>query len=201
MIYFTTDDGIRLEGRFHGQKNGPAAVITHPHPLYGGDMDDYVVSAIEAVFRELDYTTLRFNFRGVGQSGGTYDEGNGEIQDVLAAIQYLWDFGANRIELAGYSFGTWVNARAAADTDAEIARMIMVSPPVTMLTFPDTEIPELKLILTGAHDDYSPPDQLRKLIPKWNPNALLEVIEGGDHFYGNAIPELRSLLKKHLGRL
>lgn len=195
-IYFQTRDGIKLEGLLHRAEKSPAAVITHPHPLFGGDMHNYVVSTIEEVFRDLGYTTLRFNFRGVGRSGGAHEDGKGEKQDVLSAIRYVKELGADRVELAGYSFGTWVNALAAADAD--IARMTMVSPPVIMMPFPESEIPALKLVVTGSHDEFAPPGQIRKLLAGWNPDAVLEVIDGGDHFYGTTLGQLRSLLEKYL---
>ncbi len=196
-IFFQTDDGVRLEGVVHITENAPAVVISHPHPLYGGNMRNDVVTAIESAFQEKGYATLRFNFRGVGNSGGKFSDGKGEQQDVLAAIRYLKAIGAKSIELAGYSFGTWVNAHIAAD--APVDRMVMVSPPVTLLDFSElSELPCLTAVITGSSDEIAPPDRIRELLTRWNPRAALEVIEGGDHFYGTTLGDLKAAAKKHL---
>ncbi|MBA4418787.1 MAG: alpha/beta hydrolase [Syntrophus sp. (in: bacteria)] len=97
-----------------GGKNA-GVVICHPHPLYGGDMYSNVVEAIETGFSAISFTTLRFNFRGVGGSGGFYDEGEGEVDDLLAALRFLKG-SLNRdayVILAGYSFGAWICSKAA----------------------------------------------------------------------------------------
>jgi alpha/beta superfamily hydrolase len=108
-------DGM-LEGilRENGKRGG--AVICHPHPLYGGSMYNNVVEALEEGFLQSAFTTLRFNFRGVGGSEGAYDDGNGEVQDAIAACGYMRHIlgGDASLVLAGYSFGAWIAARAAA---------------------------------------------------------------------------------------
>ena len=101
---------MKIEGRLDNAPGEKAAIVTHPHPLYGGDMNNNVVEALVQAYREKGYTTLRFNFRGVGQSGGSFDEGIGEQEDVKAALAHLGELGKSSIDLAGYSFGAWVNA-------------------------------------------------------------------------------------------
>ena len=101
-------DSFEIEGQlFEGDKKR-GVVITHPHPLYGGDMQNNVVGAISLACQKIGFTTLKFNFRGVGGSQGNYDDGNGEQEDVRAAVAYLADTGIRQIDLAGYSFGAWV---------------------------------------------------------------------------------------------
>ena len=98
-------DSIVFEGLLQKNSAAKGVVITHPHPLYGGNMHNNVVVAISQAYQKLDYTTLRFNFRGVGGSQGSYGDGIGEQEDVSAAVAFLADLGMNQIDLAGYSFG------------------------------------------------------------------------------------------------
>lgn len=137
-VYFTSSE-CRIEGRLH-EGNSRAVVITHPHSLYGGNMHNPVVETITEVFRQLGYTTLRFNFRGVEGSQGRYDEGRGEQEDVRQAVIHLQQRGFGPIELSGYSFGTWVNAQCAVGKLSEI-RMTMVSPPHRLYGFPNDSTP------------------------------------------------------------
>ena len=195
-IFFDAKDGVRLEGLWHRKANAPAAVITHPHPLYGGTMNNYVLDIMESAFLEKGYATLRFNFRGVGKSSGTYSDGTGEIDDVIGALSFAAENGAERIILAGYSFGAWVNAHL--PRQAQSPEIIMVSPPVAMMDFSDiSALPSLKLIVTGENDEIAPPDGIKRLIPLWNPSATLRVIENGDHFFGTTLPALKKILKEN----
>ena len=190
--------GLTLQGLL-GRGNGPAgAVITHPHPLYGGDMYNPVVECLQGVFQNRGYTTLRFNFRGVGKSEGRYDDGNGEAQDVLSAMRHLQTLGVSRFDLAGYSFGTWVNARIPDDPDV-IARSTMVSPPVAFIDFSDgAKMPNLSLVVTGSRDEIAPAAQIRPLLSQWNPDVAFEIIEGADHFYWGHLDVLREVLARHV---
>ncbi|MDY6825435.1 MAG: alpha/beta fold hydrolase [Thermodesulfobacteriota bacterium] len=184
-ISFPCDDinlsGLFDEGMGTGVKNG--VVVTHPHPLYGGDMYNPVVEEIIRTYRAKGWATLRFNFRGTGASGGRHDEGYGEQEDIAAALTYMRNAGIPVPDLAGYSFGAWVCARCAAALD-NAHRMIMVSPPVAMMDFAGIEaIPQLALVITGSLDEIAPPDLLHQHLPIWNPDARFSVIEGADHFF------------------
>ncbi|GBC64089.1 alpha/beta hydrolase [Desulfonema ishimotonii] len=187
-----------LEGLLTPGQTDRGVVITHPHPLYGGDMYNVVAESVADVYSRKGWTTLRFNFRGVGNSEGTYDNGNGEQEDVRAAILCLRDRGVRQIHLAGYSFGAWVSARL--DGEAEgVRRMIMVSPPVSFIEFTDIPaLPHLGLVVTGEHDEFAAPEQIRALLPTWNPQARFEVIPDTDHFYGGALRDLESVLGNYL---
>ena len=123
-----------IEGLLEKNSETNGVVITPPHPLYGGNMHNNVVMAVSQIYQKLDYTTLRFNFRGVGSSQGSYGDGIGEQQDVKAAIAYLVDLGVKHIDLAGYSFGSWVNGHLNC-AKSGIANMVMVSPPVAFIEF------------------------------------------------------------------
>jgi alpha/beta superfamily hydrolase len=191
-------DSFEIEGQlFEGDKKR-GVVITHPHPLYGGDMQNNVVGAISLACQKIGFTTLKFNFRGVGGSQGNYDDGNGEQEDVRAAVAYLADTGIRQIDLAGYSFGAWVNALAVNDGLA-VDNMIMVSPPVAFIDFKSiSNLSSLKLVVTGSRDDIAPVNMVESSYPVWNPTAKFEVINGADHFYGGYTDQLKDVLTDFL---
>ena len=191
-------DGCEIEGRLEKSSLQRGVVITHPHPLYGGDMHNNVVAAIARVYRQKGYTALRFNFRGVGNSQGSYGDGVGEQEDVRAAVSYLADLGIGQIDLAGYSFGAWVNALAVRD-ESPLANMIMVSPPVALIDFGSISgLGSLRLIVTGSRDDIAPPDRIKKSYAAWNAAARFEVISGADHFYAGYLDKLEAILATYL---
>ena len=184
---------LRLEGRLQ-VGDARAVVVTHPHPLYGGNLHNPVVEAIATSYRQRGYTTLRFNFRGVEGSQGHYDEGPGEQEDLGQAIAYLQQSGYGPVELSGYSFGTWVNALYAANVRPGIT-MTMVSPPAAFMDFRAVQrLPGLKLVMTGSRDDIAPPDLLGRLVPQWNPDARLEILPGADHFFFDHMEDLKAAL-------
>jgi alpha/beta superfamily hydrolase len=192
-ITFLSEE-YEIEGLFNQKDEKKGVVVTHPHPLYGGDMNNLVVESIVHVFHMKGYSTLKFNFRGVGRSQGAYDNGLGEQKDVLSALSFLADMGMERIDLAGYSFGAWVNAHAIRE-DAQVDRMIMVSPPVGFMDFNSIgRLNPLKFVVTGNRDDIAPANVIEKMISTWNPDARFEVIDGADHFYGGYLKQLESVL-------
>jgi len=191
---FFNSAGLELEGLLEGESGDRAVVVTHPHPLYGGEMHNPVVEIIAREYRKAGYSTLRFNFRGVGNSRGNYDDGRGEQQDVLAALSHVAGMGFNHIDLAGYSFGVWVNAHAD-PVAAGYERMVMVSPPVAFMDFSRVSaLPRLFLVVAGSRDDVAPPEMIRKYLPAWNPATRLEIIPGADHFYTGALDALEDVL-------
>lgn len=192
-ITFLSEE-YEIEGLLNKRDEKKGVVVTHPHPLYGGDMHNLVVESILHVYQMKGYSTLKFNFRGVGRSQGVYDNGIGEQKDVLSAISFLGDMGMDRIDLAGYSFGAWVNAHAIQE-DTLVEQMIMVSPPVGFMDFKSIgAMSSLKFVVTGTMDDIAPADMVKKMIPIWNPNARFEVIDGADHFYGGYLNQLEACL-------
>jgi len=187
-------EGYKIEGLLNQKDEKKGVVVTHPHPLYGGDMNNLVVESIVHVYHMKGYSTLKFNFRGVGRSQGAYDDGLGEQKDVLSALSFLADMGMEQIDLAGYSFGAWVNAHAL-QKDTLTKQMIMVSPPVGFMDFKSiVTMNTLKFVVTGNRDDIAPADMIEKMISTWNPNARFEVIDGADHFYGGYLKQLESVL-------
>lgn len=125
---------LSLEGQLEVATGPSAVIISHPHPLYGGEMNNPVVTTLAAVYQRLGYTTLRFNFRGVGRSAGNYDDGRGEGDDLRAAAAHLAGLGKTVTDLAGYSFGAWVNLRLNPPLST-VRRQLLVAPPVAFIEF------------------------------------------------------------------
>lgn len=196
-VNFKSDD-LLIEGLLDERPGDKGVVISHPHPLYGGNMYAAGVESIVYAYWQKGYTTLRFNFRGVGGSQGHYENGIGEQEDVRAALVFLSATGLKTIDLAGYSFGAWVNAHAVVP-DTLVERMVMVSPPVGFMDFKKVAAIEcLKLVVSGSRDQIAPPELIEKMLPTWNPEAHFEIIEGADHFYGGYLERLESVLATYL---
>jgi alpha/beta superfamily hydrolase len=162
-------------------------------------MHNQVVETLVRVYQNKGLTTLRFNFRGVGESEGTYGEGRGEKEDVISALRYLYGLEKSAIDLAGYSFGAWVNAHLT-PSDFSVSSMIMVSPPVAVLDFSFLSSDQrIKAVVAGGRDDIAPTDHISRLMATWNPAAHFEVIDGADHFYSGKIESLESVLSRLIG--
>ncbi len=197
---FIDSGGLKIEGLLDHTSDQRGVVVTHPHPLYGGTMHNNVVKGIVRAYREKGYSTLRFNFRGVERSEGDHDKGVGEQEDVLSAIMALADLGIESIDLAGYSFGAWVNA-VGLDTFEQIDRMIMVSPPVGLLDFDALDSNhKVRLVIAGSLDDIAPVNAIEEKMPFWNPKATLKIIEGADHLYQGKIDDLKNIINDFLGK-
>jgi len=175
--------GPSLEGRLAVPPGaGAGLVLCHPHPLYGGDMDNPVVVRAAEVAQGRGLATLRFNFRGVGASGGTHGGGTAEMEDVRAALTRLRAAlqAAAGIGLLGYSFGAWVSARVAAATPLPLC---LIGPPLGMLDWstPPPARPDLSVI-AGSRDPYCPLPDLEGFAARLAP-ARVAVIDGADHFF------------------
>jgi uncharacterized protein len=188
-IHFHAGD-ISLEGVYRQISPERGVVITHPHPLYGGDMHNPVVEAIQAAYQKQGFTTLRFNFRGTGASGGGYEDGIGEQADVQGAVDFLRTRGIRETHLAGYSFGAWVNALALRN-NLTVEGLTMVAPPVAFIDFKTgLRLPMLSVVVAGSHDELAPPELIRPLMGQWNPDARMDIIEGADHFFSGFLDEV-----------
>jgi alpha/beta superfamily hydrolase len=188
--------GVTLEGVL----SLPAApaprgvlVVCHPHPLYGGSMDNNVVEALCDAALQEGLAALRFNFRGVGRSGGSYDNGEGEQEDVLATLQAVAEEMPGAVlGLAGYSFGAGMAARTAHRPDQPVAALILVSPPlatVNRMTFGDS--PAGRLLISGDRDHVCPAAELEALAQQLRPPADCVIVEGADHSWWGHEAELR----------
>jgi uncharacterized protein len=197
QVSFRSGD-LTLEGLIANPGGGaPAAVVCHPHPMYGGSMFNNVVDAILAALWQAGYATLRFNFRGVGGSEGEYDGGPGEVDDAVAAMAFLLEQPGVRKEgavMAGYSFGAMVAVSAGYER-AEIARIVAVALPLAMT---DARIPDGAskpiLLVSGDGDSYSPVAGLQALKAKIGDSARLEIVAGTDHFFGGRETELSRVI-------
>lgn len=204
-VYFSSG-GIRLEGLLNIQwafSDKGGVVLCHPHPQYGGEMRNRVLVAALGAAQQEGFATLRFNFRGVGDSGGTYSEGIGEKEDVRAAIEYLgskMNHSSASILVLGYSFGAWVGMPVAMEQE-RVKGMVAVSPPLGMFDFDFLkECKKEKLIIGGDKDIFCPVFLLKEWFAKLSEPKSLAVIQGADHFYSShanfvAAP-LQEFLKK-----
>jgi len=185
---------LYLEGILVQRNLSKAVVISHPHPLYGGDMNNHVVGLIAQTFEKQGWTTLRFNFRGVGRSQGNFDQGVGEKEDVLAAVAYLRGLGTQKILLTGYSFGAWVNAQVAL-THPDVQGSILVSPPTAMMDFSFlSQDMKIRLIVVGDQDPFSPVSKIKNLVQSMQSPPPLKIVKGADHFFSFGSEELTAAL-------
>ena len=167
------------------------AVVCHPHPLYGGTLDNKVVYTVARALEQLGAPAIRFNFRGVGTSAGSYDAGRGETADALAVIAYgrrRWPNAA--LWLAGFSFGGAVAVRAAGQ--ARPQRLIAVAPGLTTITVTDAAPPACPwLIVQGDLDEVVPPEAVRAWAETLSPAPEMRVVPGASHFFHGRLNELR----------
>jgi alpha/beta superfamily hydrolase len=187
---------ITLEGRFLPGAAGPGVVITHPHPRFGGSMNNNVVYAVERALHSRGWATLCFNFRGVGRSTGSYGGGEAETADVAAALDFLRDRAAGPHYLAGYSFGAFVAGRALLQGLAA-AGAVLISPPVAFMAMPWLPgVPRLKLVVAGDRDEIAPLLDLQTMLATVEPPVPIVVIAGADHFYGGREDKLFQVLRE-----
>lgn len=197
-VTFEAQD-VTLEGLLHAGDAKRAAVILHPHPVYGGDMNNHVVEAIARTYQQKGWTTLRFNFRGAGGSGGHYDHGIGERIDVQGAIGCLQVQGAEQLDLVGYSFGAWILAGWAQNNPSHGFRIILVAPPVAFLDFSDIRsISGLHAVIVAQSDEYAPVDRVKTQLTHWSETAALSVISSADHFFNSGVSDLQQTILEHL---
>ena len=175
-----------------------AAVVCHPHPLFGGTMHNKVVYQTAKTIHRFGLPVLRFNFRGVGLSEGTHDNGTGEMSDVLAAIDFLAaEYPRVSLLLAGFSFGSWVGLRAGCG-DARVTELIGLGLPVGNLELRNFSYLETcdkpKLLASGEFDQFGPPRTLRAMVDQFpahvKQQTQVTIIAGGDHFFAGHLPEL-----------
>lgn len=167
------------------------AVVCHPHPLYGGTMTNKVVHTLAKAFNELGVPAVRFNYRGVGASEGTYDEGNGETDDAVAVIDWALRRWPNaRLWLAGFSFGGPVAIRAAARRTAE--RLVTVAPALQKVAVDAANLPHVPwLLIQGDHDELVDAAEVQQWASALADPPQLLLLPGVDHFFHGRLNELR----------
>jgi uncharacterized protein len=180
------------------QARPAVAVLCHPHPLHGGTMRNKVVTIMERSLRELGLRTVRFNFRGTGESEGEFDDGQGEVDDLMAVIEWarktcpdddLW--------LGGFSFGAYVALKAA--QDLPVRQLITIAPPVERYGFDQLMPPNCPwLVVQGDEDEVVSPEAVFEWADSHEDNADLVVMEGTGHFFHRRLMDLRGLIKNHV---
>lgn len=190
----------RLEAILKAPQAGPvrgSALVLHPHPLGGGTMHNKVVFRAAAALNEAGLITLRFNFRGVGQSTGSHDDGHGERDDVRTALDYLTEnYPGEKITLCGFSFGARVGLEVGID-DQRVVRLISIGTPVDKYDFGFlTACRKPILFVHGEHDQYGKAERLRELVAKIQSPAKLKVIPGAGHFFDNQLNELKQVIRE-----
>nr|WP_290667901.1 alpha/beta fold hydrolase [Ardenticatena sp.] len=192
-LSFETGDGVLLEGALLRSTDGQiplhgGVVLVHPHPLYGGSMHTPLVLALAQTLAASGFAVLRFNFRGVGKSEGTFGGGEAEEADIIAAVQALGahpDIPRASRALVGYSFGAWVGVRALLRLPS-VKAFVGIGTPLWHLspaTLSDDQRP--RLFITGEHDDISPPHVLHSMA-LGVPHVHVHIIPNADHAYAGA---------------
>ena len=183
-----------------------AAVVCHPHPLFGGTMHNKVVYQAAKTIHRFGLPVLRFNFRGVGLSEGTHDQGLGEERDVLAAIEFLAvEYPGVPLLVAGFSFGSWVGLRAGCG-DPRVTELIGLGLPVGDLDRRSLSYlgrcDKPKLLVSGEFDQFGPPNQLRAMVEQFpaqiQEGTRVAFVAGGDHFFKGHLSELDHLIAEWL---
>ena len=182
-----------------------AALVCHPHPLFGGTLHNKVVFHTMKALNSCGFPVLRFNFRGTGLSQGEHDSGEGEVDDVRAALNWLDTEYHLPLVFAGFSFGAAVGLRAAC-TDSRVQAVIGVGTPVGPVVA-DSEVPRTytfdflqnctkpKLLISGARDQFGPRAKLEALVASAPEPKKLVIIEGADHFFEGRLRELRESIE------
>lgn len=206
-VLFTGPAG-RLEGRYqHGKTTNPSiALILHPHPQFGGTMNNRVVHHLFATFQRKGFSVLRFNFRGVGRSQGAFDAGVGELADAAAALDWLQMVNPNAQAcwVAGFSFGAWIGMQLLMRRP-ELNGFVSVSPPANMYDFTFlAPCPSSGLIVNGTADQVVSEADTQKLVDRLSAQKGIVIdhgrVDGANHFYDNKLEELATLVDAYIDK-
>jgi hypothetical protein len=207
-VIFNGPDG-RIEGRYHHSKlpNASLALLLHPHPQYGGTMNNKVVYTLYQSFVRRGFSALRFNFRGVGRSQGRFDNGQGELSDAASALDWMQAQNPNAGDcwIAGFSFGAWIGMQLLMRRP-EISGFISVAPPASMHDFSFlAPCPASGMIIHGDKDELVPLAAVNKLAQKLSSQKSIKidfrVVEGSDHFFQNHIDVLMGQVDDYLNKV
>ena len=198
----------RLEGRYHHSKatNAPVALILHPHPQHGGTMNNKLVYTMYQAFVRRGFSVLRFNFRGVGRSQAEFDNGQGELSDAAAALDWMQSHNPNAggCWIGGYSFGAWIGMQLMMRRP-EISGFISIAPPASVHDFSFlAPCPSSGMIVHGDKDDIIPIASVEKLVQKLsnqkNISIDYRVIKGADHFFASSLVDLNNHVIDYLDK-
>jgi len=196
----------RLEGRYSHSKvpNAPIALLLHPHPQHGGTMNNRIVYTMFHAFTKRGFSALRFNFRGVGRSQGTYDRGEGELSDAASALDWLQTYNPNASAcwIGGFSFGAWIGMQLLMRRP-ELDGFLSVAPPANMFDFSFlAPCPASGLILHGDRDEIVPEASVTRLVNKLSAQKDIKIdyrrVEGANHFFNEKSEELGRLVDDYL---
>ena len=173
-----------------------AAVVCHPHPLFGGTMHNKVVYQTAKSLDALGLSVLRFNFRGAGLSAGKHDRGQGEQDDVRTALDFLArEYAGNPLLLAGFSFGCWVGLRVGCE-DSRVAALIGLGTPINSTDFSFLlRCDKPRLFVQGDKDKFGDAAKLKNLVTSLAGEKQLVVVEGADHFFAGKLHQLDEAIK------
>ena len=204
-VIFPGPEG-RLEGRYHPQKakDAPIAILLHPHPQFGGTMNNRVVYNLHYAFYNMGFTVLRFNFRGVGRSQGEYDQGIGELSDAASALDYLQTMNPNAKHcwVAGFSFGAWIGMQLLMRRP-EVEGFISIAPEPNRYDFSFlAPCPSSGLIVHGDKDIVAPAKDVTTLVEKLKTQKGIvidqQVIPGANHFFVDKMEPLMESVTSYL---
>jgi alpha/beta superfamily hydrolase len=196
-VVFTGPAG-RLEGRFQPSKRrgAPIAIVLHPHPQFGGTMNNQITYQLFYMFVKRGFAVLRFNFRGVGRSQGVFDHGSGELSDAAAALDWAQSVQPEAVGawVAGFSFGAWIGMQLLMRRP-EIAGFISIAPPANLHDFTFlAPCPSSGLIIHGDQDKVVPQKDVQALVDKLKSQKGIvidhEVVKGANHFFEGRVEEL-----------
>jgi alpha/beta superfamily hydrolase len=206
-VIFTGPAG-RIEGRYHParQKNAPIAIILHPHPQFGGTMNNQIVYQLYYAFAQRGFSVLRFNFRGVGRSQGRYDDGLGELSDAASALDWLQanNPDAPQCWVGGYSFGAWIGMQLLMRRP-EITGFISIAPPANINDFTFlAPCPTSGLIVQGDADEIAAEPAVAALAHRLSHQRHIsvdyKVIRGANHFFHDKTEEMGKAVDTYLNK-
>jgi uncharacterized protein len=190
-VVISGQGNILLDGFCADSGGFVGAVISHPHPLMGGDMGNPIVKILAETLFVAGISTLRFNFRGVGMSTGTFDDGRGERDDVLAAVSFMEEQGIREVLPAGYSFGAWVNAGIL--NRKKLLPALLVSPPISLFSFDFQRLRgKVGLMVCGDQDPYCQTERIKSVSA--DIACRLDIIPHADHFFQSRENELAEII-------
>lgn len=196
----------RIEGRYTHSKqpNAPLALVLHPHPEHGGTMNNKIAYALHQIYVSRGFSTMRFNFRGVGKSQGVYDKGEGELSDAASVLDWMQALNPNAPYtcVGGFAFGSWIGMQLLMRRP-EIRGFVSVTPPANAYDFSFlAPCPTSGLIINGAADDIVPSAHVQKLVEKLRQQKGIEidhrVVGSANHFFKNHMSELVQAIHDHL---
>lgn len=206
-IIFNGPEG-RLEGRYSHSRipDAPLALILHPNPEHGGTMNNKITYMMFQAMRQRGFSVLRFNFRGVGNSQGVHDRGEGELSDAASALDWMQEMNKNApyVWVGGFSFGAWIGMQLLMRRP-EIEGFISVAPPANLYDFSFlAPCPSDGLIIQGDRDDIVPMDPVEKMVEKLHLQKGITIdhrtVKGANHFFHNKTDELMSHIHDHMNK-